>query len=335
MATLLSADDDNLQDVLEPAIAATTTATDAATLIVVLGMHRSGTSVIIRAMNTMGAELGDNLGAPVAGENDKGFFEDVDIVDINEGILSASGAKWHTLAPIDFSKIDVQKMNALRAKAISALRAKCRGRTFALKDPRLSRLLPFWQPIFDRLGLRVAYVIAVRNPISVGRSLQKRDRFPLDRSHLLWLNHMVPALQATRDRLRVVVEYDRLVDSPRGELLRIAEHLGLVLDVDRASEFERDFLDKDLQHWRFEASDLEGIHSAPDEVRELFLALRATGGSRGEQQPAALDAAVVSAQRHLDEIVRAKSREPTSDKLKSLFERLAAPFRAMRRKLSS
>lgn len=335
MATLLSADDDNLQDILESEITATTTAPDAATLIVVLGMHRSGTSVIVRAMNTMGAELGDNLGLAVAGENDKGFFEDLDIVEINEGILAAAGAKWHTLEPIEFSKIDAQKLNTLRAKAIFALRAKCGDRTFALKDPRLSRLLPFWQPIFDRLGLRVAYVIAVRNPISVGRSLQKRDRFALDRSYSLWLNHMVPALQATRDRLRVIVEYDRLVDSPRGELLRIAEHLGLVLDDTRASDFERGFLDKSLQHWRFEANDLEGIHSAPEEVRELFLALRSTSGSHGEQQPAALDAAVANAQRYLDELVRTKPSKRKNDKLTSVIEYLAAPFRAMRRRLSS
>ncbi|WP_146166209.1 sulfotransferase family protein [Trinickia symbiotica] len=335
MATLLAADDDELQDTLESGIAATRTAPDTATLIVVLGMHRSGTSVIIRAMNTMGAELGDNLGNAVAGENDKGFFEDLDIVDINEGLLAAADAKWHTLAPIDFSRIDLEKLNTLRAKAVSALRAKCCNRIFALKDPRLSRLLPFWQPIFDQLGLRVAYVIAVRNPISVGRSLQKRDRFPLDRSYLLWLNHMVPALKATRDRLRVIVEYDKLIDSPRDELLRIAEHLGLEVDVDRASDFERDFLDKGLQHWRFEASDLEGIHSAPHEVRQLFLALRSTSGSDGEQQPAALDAAVANAQCHLDEAVQAKSRQRANDKFTSVFERLAAPFRAMRRRLCS
>ncbi len=49
------------------------------TLIVVLGMHRSGTSVLTRAMETLGANLGSRLMPAAAGNNDKGFFEDIDV----------------------------------------------------------------------------------------------------------------------------------------------------------------------------------------------------------------------------------------------------------------
>ncbi|MFM0308870.1 hypothetical protein P0D71_13905 [Paraburkholderia sp. RL17-383-BIF-A] len=60
------------------------------TLVVVLGMHRSGTSAITRAMETMGADFGSRLMPAVAGVNDKGFFEDLDIVAINMEIMAAA-----------------------------------------------------------------------------------------------------------------------------------------------------------------------------------------------------------------------------------------------------
>ncbi|MFP6559962.1 sulfotransferase family protein [Paraburkholderia sp. B3] len=273
MATLLSAESDNQQDFLESVIAAPAATADTGTLIVVLGMHRGGTSAINRAMVTMGADLGDHLGTPKAGENDKGFFEDLDIVEINEQILAATHSKWHTLAPVDFSRIDPAKLAALRMRAASVLREKCRNRTFALKDPRLSRLLAFWQPVFDQAQLRVAYVIAVRNPVSVGLSLQKRNGFAPERSYALWLGHMVPALQATHNKLRTVVDYDGLLDSPLDELTRMAGQLGFALNDERVRTFESEFLDRNLQHWRCATHDLAGMRAVPQEVRELFTAL--------------------------------------------------------------
>lgn len=132
-------------------------------LVVVLGMHRSGTSLITRALETMGAEFGDNLMPPVPGVNDKGFFEDLDIYAINVEILAAAGADWHSLPPIELQRLDNAKLDELRARAIAALRSKCAGKTFAIKDPRIARLLPFWQPVFDRLGVRVLYVVTLRN----------------------------------------------------------------------------------------------------------------------------------------------------------------------------
>ena len=46
-------------------------------LIVVLGMHRSGTSAITRALNVLDVDLGDRLLPPVDGDNAKGYFVDL------------------------------------------------------------------------------------------------------------------------------------------------------------------------------------------------------------------------------------------------------------------
>ncbi len=326
VTTPLSVENDEL-DILQPAIAPPTATPDANTLIVVLGMHRGGTSVVVRAMDTLGADLGDHLGTPKAGENDKGFFEDLDIVEINEQILAAAQSTWHTLLPVDFGSIDPIKLAVLRARAASILREKCRARTFALKDPRLPRLLPFWQPVFDQIGLRVAYVIAVRNPLSVGLSLQRRNGFALKRSYLLWLRHMLSALEATRGKSRVIVEYDSLLDAPLDELTRIAKHLGFALDDERTRTFEREFLDRTLQHWRFGTQELEHRHAIPREVRELFAALVAVSRSDEEQHRAGLEMAVLDAQCHLDELTLAQPEEKSESKVMSLLRQVTAPLR--------
>ena len=67
--------------------------------ILVLGMHRSGTSMVARLLNLMGAYFapeGVSLGANQ--ENPKGFWERRDLCALNEMVLQSSGADWHRLS---------------------------------------------------------------------------------------------------------------------------------------------------------------------------------------------------------------------------------------------
>ena len=56
----------------------------------VLGMHRSGTSAITKGLEVLGVNLGDNL-LPPKDDNPKGFFEDRDLVNLNERVLEKIG----------------------------------------------------------------------------------------------------------------------------------------------------------------------------------------------------------------------------------------------------
>ena len=70
-------------------------------VIVVLGMHRSGTSAIARGLKALGVELGNNLMPPVANNNEKGFWEDVEIHALNQAVLATLGCDWHSLRLIE------------------------------------------------------------------------------------------------------------------------------------------------------------------------------------------------------------------------------------------
>jgi hypothetical protein len=310
IVTVTNSNRDCAGDLLESDCPPATSLLAESTLIVVLGMHRGGTSAITRAMETMGAEFGGNLGPPVAGVNDKGFFEDLDVHRINVEILRAVGAKWDTLSPIDLGKIAPAALDAFRARAAPILREKCDGKIFALKDPRISRLLPFWIPLFDELGIRVAYVIAVRSPTSVARSLQRRDGFRLEKSYLLWLAHMVPALRATSKRLRVLIDYDMLLDAPSAELARVSQYLGLPLNAESAALYAREFLEDRLRHWQVDAENLEATQSAPPHVGRLFHAIRSAIAIDTERNRAMLEAVLQEAESYLRSV--APRHEPSS-----------------------
>ncbi|WP_321797068.1 hypothetical protein [Burkholderia sp. BCC1988] len=282
--------------------AASVTASVQPTLIVVLGMHRSGTSVLTRAMETLGADLGSRLMPAAAGINDKGFFEDLDINEINIEVMHAAGYDWDTMASIDLSAIDSRRLAELRVKAASILRAKCSGRVFALKDPRIARLSAFWQPIFATLQSRVVYAIAVRNPISVAHSLSKRNGFADEKTHILWLAHTVDALEATIGSTRTLVSYDTLLNAPRQELERISSELGLPLVESKIDLFEQEFLDEDLRHTRFVAKDLELLHSLPRQVKVLFASLDESVRNKLPLDNPVLVTALESARAYLDDI---------------------------------
>jgi hypothetical protein len=249
-------------------------------------------------METIGADLGANLGHPVAGENDKGFFEDLDIHRINAELLHAAGSSWDSLAPVDLDRIAPATLDVFRERATSVLLEKCWAKIFALKDPRISRLLPFWMPVFERSGLRIVYVIAIRNPISVARSLKRRDRFSLEKSCRLWLAHMAPAIRATEGRRRVLVDYDRLIDEPITELTRVSTCLGLQLNAQRAAIYAQEFLDNRLRHWQFTPDELDAAHAAPQLAQRLFQVLGGMLSHKEDEFRSALVSALKDAEHY-------------------------------------
>jgi hypothetical protein len=237
-------------------------------------MHRSGTSVATRAMETLGASFGNNL-LPPGDCNPKGFFEDVDVVALNAELLEAVGVDWHALPAPDLSRLDNEALNRFRERAVALLHEKWQNEIFALKDPRVARLVPFWQPVFDQFHADVRYVVAFRHPIGVARSLETRDRLPAKKAYLLWLSHVVPALRHTANLPRTLINYDAMIEAPEATLARLADELDLTLDPARREIFKRDFLEDSLRHTRASAADLENAEDIPAVVKSLYPALEA------------------------------------------------------------
>lgn len=154
-------------------------------LVLVLGMHRSGTSTLARGLRVLGVALGKNL-LPAHPCNPKGFFEDAGFYAFNKALLAQLGLTWRSPEAPDAAALRRLAAGPPGVTALGLLREKSAGQAIpGLKDPRMSRLLPFWRPVLAASGLRAHCCIALRHPESVAHSLWQRDRLNAEHSHAL------------------------------------------------------------------------------------------------------------------------------------------------------
>ncbi|HET9576403.1 MAG TPA: hypothetical protein VFP44_01175 [Usitatibacter sp.] len=246
-------------------------------IFVVLGMHRSGTSAVARGLVPLGIELGDKLMPPAPGNNEKGFFEDVEANAIDNAVLEQLRRRWDSVWPIAAQELQRSDLDGLRLRAIEFLRQRLASTdAYGLKDPRISVLLPFWQEVFRHVAVDEAYILSSRHPLSVAASLRRRDGFDLEKSLYLWLEHVVACFVGTEGRRRVVVDFDRVMTDPHAELARIARALDVGREPDAAqvAEYARDFLSAELRHSLFEPQDLRFGDEVPRLVVDAYAMLR-------------------------------------------------------------
>lgn len=221
------------------------------TCIVVLGMHRSGTSALTGVLSLLGIHPGESLLPAMEDVNPKGFWEHAEVVAIHNELLEAFDSSWHDEAPLPGEWWKLPAATACRSRIVDVLRRDFGNRAiWLIKDPRMCRLLPLWQDIFRDLACQPRFILMLRNPAEVAHSLRKRDDMPDISSCLLWLTHMLEAEYRTRGLPRAFVNYEDLLSDWRGTTTDIAQTLGLTWPVaieDAAPSIET-FLDPSLRH---------------------------------------------------------------------------------------
>lgn len=248
-------------------------------LIVVVGMHRSGTSSVTRALKVLGADLGTHF-LPAGAGNEKGYWEDADIQALNVEILAVLDSDWYCLTPIISEDIETLTKLGFRDRAVSLLSQKIQDTSiFGIKDPRLAKLLPFWESVFAACDCTVHYVFPIRNPMSVANSLKNRDGLELAHGYLLWLTYVLTGLNGNSGDNPVLIDYDRLINFPLRELHRLGDELGLELDSERLEIYETEFLDTGLRHFEFGLSDLMSEQDCPLIVRDIYAHLLAVASA--------------------------------------------------------
>ncbi len=238
--------------------------------IAILGMHRSGTSLITRVVNLMGAYLGEEeeLMKP-SPYNPEGYWEREDIALLNDTILKHFSLSWHTPLPLpegwvvearEFKK-EIQKLAEENFKDKPL---------WAWKDPRTTLLFPLWKEALKEMGIELAVVFVVRCPLDVARSLEKRNGFPIDKGFGIWFNYNLCGLGSLGGVSAVVVSYDRFLSNWKEELIRLNTALELVSeDDDSIYNRVKPAIRVDLRH---SASTLEELKrlKPPYAVVELY-----------------------------------------------------------------
>lgn len=222
----------------------------AADPIVVLGMHRSGTSLVGRLLRNAGVFMGNDLDSH--GES-RGFR------DLNHFLLRVGHADWDYPLPMRY----VLEVPALCDELVRYLVAEIEGDAlrdayfgegtgrkqqvaagwplhWGWKDPRNTLTLPLWRRVFP--GLRAIHV--VRNGIDVANSLVERERSRVprlgqparsvrclaqDRAFTLWTEYLTAGLEVlaghSKDRA-LTIFYEELLASPHDQIVRLLDFAG-------------------------------------------------------------------------------------------------------------
>ncbi len=194
--------------------------------LLVLGMHRSGTSAIAGLLARLGAHVGaseDLLKNDLA--NPVGYFERLDVLRLNQQLLARHAADAYQIGHLPLGAANWFDEPDLADEARNLIaRLDAQGLWLA-KDPRFCLTLPFWR----RAGLRaIAAIIVVRDPAEVARSLEARDRLSLPYALALWERYYVEALNNTRGAPRVLVSYNDLMQNPTSTVHRLLTSLRLI-----------------------------------------------------------------------------------------------------------
>ncbi|MEO8034892.1 MAG: sulfotransferase [Acidobacteriota bacterium] len=191
--------------------------------IVVVGMHRSGTSLVARLLHAMGCYAGEEHQFPPPDVfNPTGYWEHRDVWALDEDVLSALGASWLDPGHGDPAGLDRETWDAFveRARTIASI-LDGHG-TWMVKDPRMAILFPLWREALDH----PICVLVWRDPMAVARSLAQRNGLPLALGLALWEEYTRAMLTNTSGLLRVSASYEELVADPIACAFRL--HAALV-----------------------------------------------------------------------------------------------------------
>jgi hypothetical protein len=260
-------------------------------MLLVLGPHRSGTSVIARLLECLGAR---NSARIIAGDgnNPTGYFEDADINNFNDTILLPRlGLTWHSTGFVDWSRLNKTDRSRLGLQALEIVRRNYPANQplSVLKEPRIGTLLPFWLSVLTHAGYDVRIVCVVRDPVSIARSLAVRDNFSLTHGGMLYTTIWLSILPHLEDLPVALAAYDTVCSHPGLVLRSVAEKLGLPLPADLEEclhEFTSNHLDLRLRHSRLPAEDVALEPDLPPLAVDLHQALLAAARSQNIKKAA-------------------------------------------------
>lgn len=181
------------------------------TTVLVLGMHRSGTSAVSRLLDSMGlATCRPEAFMRAHPSNPHGHFEVRELTDLNDEILRALGGTWQALAPgTDDHQRELARSELGRRARRRADQLLVPGDRF-WKDPRLCLLMPFWTAVLDDLAALVVH----RHPAEVAASIQTRSGLSQAHALALWQASMHGAIGAAAALPSLVIAYDDVVSRP-------------------------------------------------------------------------------------------------------------------------
>lgn len=216
----------------------------------VMGMARSGTSALTRALSLCGGTLPVGMAGANSG-NPLGYWEPRATNVLNDAILQRHRSSWldPSLRLQGQDAFDAKENAACIAEITAFLNKLPAAPLVVIKDPRITALSSLWFEATRQAGFDIATVIALRHPQEVIASLGARSGASPQLSSALWLKYNLLAERHTRRLPRLFVEYPNLLDNWRREIKRVSA--ALAIDLNPRDEGAVDeFLQQDQRRQR-------------------------------------------------------------------------------------
>jgi len=292
------------------------------TAVVVLGMYRSGTSALTRALGLLGSSLGPEA---ALGK----FWESRATRGPSRKILAAYGGGWDSPPVLPAGWVDAPAVRALRPEAKSALASFGTGPAFTWKDPRTCITLPFWLDLLDEPPI---IVFSHRHPVEVAASQAKRQDVGIAHSLALWERYNADALTQAQGLRTVCIEYPRLLAAPVPTMRALVDTLaGWGVELPGAPETTDMELSASRRHHHTEDAGFD--HPlATDSQRDLFDLMREIDGPHDALQlPRPVSAPAPISLELLDLARRAYRAEVDARETKAELERRSESGRRLLR----
>ncbi len=261
------------------------------TALVVLGMHRSGTSAMTRVLGLSGAQLPSDL-LPAGRGNERGHWESKSVIALDDEILDSVDSGWNDIFAGQPKPYLSQFDEVFHRKARDVIKSAFDdAHLIVLKDPRINVLSSFWDRTLRAEGYDPIYIIMVRSPLEVAASLIERDQIPTEQGLLMWLDHMLAAELDTHDAKRIFITYDDLLCGWRGCLDRIERTVGMPLPrrTSTASNAIEQFLSPSLKHQKFLGEEVRDVDSAHGIALQTYAWFKAIANQQAAPEYAVLD----------------------------------------------
>ncbi len=222
-------------------------------VLVITGMHRSGTSLTASLFQKLGIHIGGEL-VPPDRHNPKGYFEDIDFLEFQRKVLQEccdrNDPGWHdwgwtvneTLNPQLFDRYETRARELI-------LRRNYMQKNWGWKDPRTTLMLNFW----DKLIPDARYLLVFRYPWDVASSIRRLNA-PIFTEHPEYIlpiwryynQHLLNFYQRNPDKciLFCVNQLDRF-----GDLVNLCRRkFNLPIDDGNVEEIKQTTYDRELFH---------------------------------------------------------------------------------------
>jgi hypothetical protein len=193
--------------------------------VMVVGMHRSGTSAVTRVVNLLGVPLGRADDIYTAEDNPSGHWESRQLCAVNDMILNVFGGFDMAMPPMPRSWLRSRRAAQLRGVMRATFDDVYQGDRWLWKDPRICLTLPLWRQVLH--DFCVVFVVREADPVT--RSFHRRDgSYPLFYCHALWDDYNRRAVAAMSGLPVVTVDFDAMLEDPLHQVKLLAEGLSSV-----------------------------------------------------------------------------------------------------------